>query len=235
MATVVREAISFLERDLSRRKVEVARDLPDEPVWVALDEMQLRQALFNLLRNADEAMPEGGRIHVRLQVLEGGESNPLGEAIDGELARVRRAMLTVRDEGAGIDNEMAAKIFNPFVTTKMTGTGLGLAVTRQNRRGTSRQNRVRFASRGGRLFRAGVSLCRGRTGPGILDFWGLRIKTAFRNRHVDAAHHGTSPSRHVAITARRHHGTWVPRQLRTSGPWVARLFVVATLAPHEPT
>jgi signal transduction histidine kinase len=131
MAAVVREAISFLERDLSRRKVQVIRNLPEEPVWVALDEMQLRQALFNLLRNADEAMPEGGRIHVGLRVLEAGEGNPLDETIDVELAQVRRAMLTVRDEGSGIDRDMAAKIFEPFVTTKMTGTGLGLAVTRQ--------------------------------------------------------------------------------------------------------
>ena len=131
LASVVREAVSFLRRELSRRNVEVVEVLPDNPIPVALDEMQVRQALFNLIRNADEAMPSGGRITITLETLQIDRS---GDALDrGAIASVSRwfARLSVEDEGKGIEQEMADKLFDPFVTTKLTGTGLGLAVTKQ--------------------------------------------------------------------------------------------------------
>lgn len=115
LCLVVRESTAFLMRDLSRRRVQVTLHLPDAPVLVLLDEMQMRQLLFNLIRNADEAMPDGGTITISLE-----------RHKTEQLVR-----LTVEDEGPGIDREMAAKIFEPFVTTKLTGTGLGLAVTKQ--------------------------------------------------------------------------------------------------------
>jgi signal transduction histidine kinase len=76
--------------------------------------MQIRQVLFNLLRNAEEAMPDGGKIRITLT-----EQPP------------DRVALTVEDEGMGLDPSVSERVFDPFVTTKQTGTGLGLAVTRQ--------------------------------------------------------------------------------------------------------
>ena len=94
---------------------EVGRDAFDvhaegtPHVW-PLDERRMRQALTNVLRNARQATPEGTRPEVAA-----GRSN-------GSL------VFTVRDYGAGLAPGDEQKIFNPFFTTRTTGTGLGLAV-----------------------------------------------------------------------------------------------------------
>jgi len=72
----------------------------------------LSHCLLNLIKNAREAMPDGGTVHV---LWEGTET---------------RAVVTVRDHGAGIPEEDMARIFEPFFSTKKQGTGLGLAMVR---------------------------------------------------------------------------------------------------------
>jgi signal transduction histidine kinase len=131
LVAVIREATDFVSRDLARRQVKIELRLPEGPVILSLDEMQLRQALFNLIRNADEAMPDGGTVTVSLEVVAppctGKASLVLGSpSLESGVVR-----LSVEDEGTGIEPALAAKIFEPFVSTKLTGTGLGLAVTRQ--------------------------------------------------------------------------------------------------------
>jgi len=79
----------------------------------SLDPSQLRQAADNLLRNAIEATPPGGRVHVRAWR-------------DGD-----GHVLEVEDSGAGIPPEQLPKIFDLYFTTKPAGTGVGLAVTHQ--------------------------------------------------------------------------------------------------------
>jgi PAS domain S-box-containing protein len=86
--------------------VECAARLP----LLAMDPQQIRQVLWNLLRNAAEAMPTGGRIDVEVGLAAGGEA----------------LMLTVTDDGHGVSDPSA--IFEPFYTTRTSGTGLGLAV-----------------------------------------------------------------------------------------------------------
>jgi signal transduction histidine kinase len=94
-------------------EVEVA----DEAATVRADERLLRQALVNLFLNAYQAMPREGRLYVRAS----------RGALDGRPC----AEIVVRDTGPGIPAEMVSKIFQPFFTTKATGTGLGLAVVRR--------------------------------------------------------------------------------------------------------
>jgi len=77
---------------------------------VSADRDQLTQVLINLIKNAEEAMPEGGRIDVRARR-------------DGA-----QAILEVEDQGPGIPPEKRARIFEPYFTTKSQGTGLGLAI-----------------------------------------------------------------------------------------------------------
>jgi CheY-like chemotaxis protein/anti-sigma regulatory factor (Ser/Thr protein kinase) len=72
----------------------------------------LSHCLLNLIKNAREAMPDGGTIHV---LWEGTET---------------KAVVTVRDHGAGISEQDMARIFEPFFSTKKQGTGLGLAMVR---------------------------------------------------------------------------------------------------------
>ncbi len=111
---IVEELLAFLKPELDRSgivaEVEVDPDAPQVPV----DEGLLRQAFLNLVRNAREAMPEGGRVTARVTRAAGG-------GVD----------VVIEDTGTGIPEEIRATIFEPFITTKDQGTGLGLAVTRE--------------------------------------------------------------------------------------------------------
>ncbi len=86
---------------------------PTGPLVVAADEQLLRQALFNLLLNAVQAVSPGGRIEVR------------HAAADGE------AVLEVADDGPGVPEADRASIFKPYVTMREKGAGLGLAIVHQ--------------------------------------------------------------------------------------------------------
>src|SRR5206468_6750075 len=77
------------------------------------DEAQIRQALLNLLRNAREAMPDGGDVDVKV------------------LAEGMSVAMRVEDRGSGIADDVRPRVFDPFFSTKGEGTGLGLAITRQ--------------------------------------------------------------------------------------------------------
>lgn len=91
---------------------------PMEEVRVQADPYYLRQALDNVLRNAREALTENGR--ARAGRLEIGLRRRSGEAV-----------LEVKDNGPGIGAERLERIFEPFVTTKPKGMGLGLAICRE--------------------------------------------------------------------------------------------------------
>jgi len=108
-ALVVRETVELFRQEVTERGIElVAR--ADAPVWVRADPGQLRQVLWNLLGNAAEATPRGGRVEVTI-------ARQAGEGV-----------LEVSDTGQGIADEDLDRIFDPFFTTKERGTGLGLAI-----------------------------------------------------------------------------------------------------------
>jgi two-component system, NtrC family, sensor kinase len=111
---LVREVLVFIEPELARAKVELRTEIEEGLAEVALDETLVRQALLNLVRNAREAMPDGGHIVVGVRGAAGG-------GID----------IVVEDDGPGIPEELRASIFDAFFTTKQRGTGLGLAMTRE--------------------------------------------------------------------------------------------------------
>lgn len=107
------ELLAFMKPELDRSNIRVITDVDEDVPSIPIDEGLLRQALLNLLRNAREAMPDGGEIAVRVAKAAGGGADIL-----------------VEDRGPGIPEELRATIFDPFITTKEQGTGLGLAVTR---------------------------------------------------------------------------------------------------------
>ncbi|HOU52579.1 MAG TPA: ATP-binding protein [Myxococcota bacterium] len=113
LGPLVRGTLAFLAEELGAAGVQVQVREPDHPVRVSCDEGQLRQALQNLVRNAREAMPEGGLLEVAIE-----------EAGD-------EAIVRVRDHGVGIPEAFRSRIFEPFATTKPRGTGLGLAFVQQ--------------------------------------------------------------------------------------------------------
>ncbi len=95
--------------------------LPDDLWPVYGDEGQICQVMGNLLINAHQAMPSGGRITVS----GGNEQYVVKDNVTG--LRGKFVRLSIRDEGTGIDKEHLERIFEPFFTTKEEGRGLGLA------------------------------------------------------------------------------------------------------------
>ena len=92
-------------------------------LWpVEIDEGQMGQVIYNLVRNAQEAMPEGGNITVRAENVVFNESRHLLP-----LRPERGVKIAILDEGVGIPQENLAKIFDPYFTTKAEASGLGLA------------------------------------------------------------------------------------------------------------
>ncbi|HVM44876.1 MAG TPA: ATP-binding protein, partial [Candidatus Thermoplasmatota archaeon] len=108
---VVAAAVDLF-RATHRGRVEVVAQLSGTaPLWV--DRGGLQRVVINLLVNAADAMPRGGRVFVTTREADG------------------CAVLEVQDEGTGIPPEVEGRIFDPFFTTKAEGTGLGLAITRR--------------------------------------------------------------------------------------------------------
>jgi len=112
LARIVRRCVQLLSDELAaaRVEVEVAEPLPDAEIMG--DPRRLQQVLINLLLNARDAMPAGGRIELALTVT------------------AHQFTLTVADNGSGLTGQDPDKLFEPFATTKEKGSGLGLALSR---------------------------------------------------------------------------------------------------------
>jgi two-component system cell cycle sensor histidine kinase/response regulator CckA len=101
---------------------------------VLADPAQLRQVLLNLVLNARDAMPRGGKITVSTQVAEFPRQVSVEVPCNGKPGGAHRAIsLAVADNGCGMDEETRARLFEPFFTTKKPGegTGLGLATVQR--------------------------------------------------------------------------------------------------------
>jgi len=107
-----------------KRGVVIAVDAPDDAVTAQIDPGQIQQVLANLVVNAIQAMPSGGKLTLRL----GRRYATPPPDVDGPTGEY--ATITVEDQGIGIEPEHLPRIFEPFFTTKDVGegTGLGLSV-----------------------------------------------------------------------------------------------------------
>jgi len=115
-------------RPLVGARIELTLDLAAQSGAVRVDPTQLEQAVVNLVMNARDAMPGGGRLEVVTRTV------MVDEAFAREhppMRAGRYATLTVRDTGVGMDDETQSHLFEPFFTTKpgRHGAGLGLATT----------------------------------------------------------------------------------------------------------
>ena len=109
-----------------RSDVSLELQLPPRLGLVRADPGALEQILLNLVMNAQEAMPKGGRLSIELEDREIGEEDLHAHR---DLAAGLHVCIRVTDTGTGMDAATASKIFEPFFTTKPHGTGLGLATT----------------------------------------------------------------------------------------------------------
>jgi PAS domain S-box-containing protein len=125
LGDVVRGMDTMLRR-LIGPEIDFEIVVPTEPLRVLADSGQIEQCVMNLVVNARDAMPEGGRVTVRLDEVELDEDGAAG-FVDGRPGRYAR--LSVADTGTGMDQAIRAKLFEPFFTTKEQGKGTGLGLS----------------------------------------------------------------------------------------------------------
>ena len=113
-------------RRLLREDIELTTTLESTPRLVSADPGQIEQVVMNLVVNARDAMPEGGRIRLATSSIDVDEQN--GAAHAGATPGPY-TVLTVDDTGHGMDDETMARIFEPFFTTKPLGQGTGLGLS----------------------------------------------------------------------------------------------------------
>jgi two-component system sensor histidine kinase PilS (NtrC family) len=141
------EAVVEMFRADGASRVEVR--LRIEPgLRACADPQQLRQALWNLVLNGAQAMPEGGPLEISARSLPASQGRPSGGRNGAEEGRkVRGVEICIADRGVGIPEEVRERIFDPFFTTRPEGSGLGLATVHRiiERHGGS----IRLESRSG--------------------------------------------------------------------------------------
>jgi two-component system sensor histidine kinase HydH len=121
LATVVSRVLDLLGGEAERRAIRLEREVTAEPgaARVAGEEERLRQVLVNLMLNAVEATPAGGLVRVRCQ------PEP---AEPGRGERGGGVAVMIEDTGPGVPAAGRDRIFEPFYTTKASGSGLGLSI-----------------------------------------------------------------------------------------------------------
>lgn len=110
---LIRDAARFLEPEIADRRLTLKLELRADLPLMRVDPGQMKQAFYNLIRNASQATPPGGKIAIR------------SDFVDFEVT------VTVSDTGSGIPPEQMGHLFEPFHTTKEKGTGLGLLIVRR--------------------------------------------------------------------------------------------------------
>lgn len=124
---LLEESASFLRASLPPRVELVFEDVSID-VAVSGEPAQLQQVILNLCTNAAQAMEDGGCIRVAAKQEEVAAFLQMN---DGELSPGRYVCLSVSDNGRGFDERVARRVFEPFFTTRLAGTGLGLATVRE--------------------------------------------------------------------------------------------------------
>ena len=112
--SLVRESIALALLGANEKGVKVDIDLAGELPNVSIDRVQIQQVVFNLVRNAVEALEKSPVRNLRIAT----------RRVDNSIE------VSVTDSGPGVSEEVAAKLFEPFMTTKPTGMGLGLSICR---------------------------------------------------------------------------------------------------------
>src|SRR5262249_5383430 len=113
LTALIEEALSLLQPQCRHAQIELAWERPERDGIVVGDSGQLGQLLLNVLGNAIEAAGPSGAVSVTLSVA------------------AQSAVIEIRDNGPGPATEIADRLFEPFVTGKLDGVGLGLAAARQ--------------------------------------------------------------------------------------------------------
>ena len=110
---LLEETLKLLKHEVVNRNISIEIAMPEPVPKIKVDRNQIKQAFFNLIRNAFQAMPDGGALQIRLETSDHGLS------------------IAFQDTGIGIKQEDFGRIFEPYHTNKPTGTGLGLMIVQR--------------------------------------------------------------------------------------------------------
>jgi signal transduction histidine kinase len=113
VSLLLHELLDFMEPETQQSNIEVIRDFQGDLAPVELDSGQIKQAILNIILNANQAMPEGGQLAVKAY-----NTND-------------HISIDISDTGEGIRPDRVAKLFDLFYSTKKEGTGLGLAIVKR--------------------------------------------------------------------------------------------------------
>jgi signal transduction histidine kinase len=111
LVSLLRHVTSLLSPQLKSRGIRVSTGFSSKLISIIAVSSQLEQVFLNLILNAYDAMPDGGEIHI--------SARPVRDM----------AEILIQDTGPGVPDEMRGRIFEPFVSSKQGGTGLGLSVS----------------------------------------------------------------------------------------------------------
>jgi signal transduction histidine kinase len=160
---LVRGVVQLLQGQLNRAPTRVETELQlDAPSPVSGDPVLLRRVVENLVLNAVDAMPQGGKLTFRTHL---NHSGGLKQSRNGESAQGHQsAVFEITDTGQGLTPEECARLFTPYYTTKQHGTGLGLAIVQSVVSDHGGQISVTSAKNQGTTFRVEIPLWEGSAG-----------------------------------------------------------------------
>src|SRR5262245_38916037 len=111
--TIVDEAVRFLAPELQDREIVIEQELRSDLPLLQLDRDQMKQAFYNVIKNSVEAMHRGGTLRVRTDLAD------------------THVIVRFEDSGGGMSAENLSRVFEPYFTTKPSGSGLGLLIVRR--------------------------------------------------------------------------------------------------------
>lgn len=112
----IKQVVEMFRGEINEKNIQLKLNLPEKPVYILGDKTQIQQVLLNLVTNAAYATEEDGS---RKNIIE------VNEIIEDE-----KVIVSVRDNGKGIDKKIQDNLFRPFMTTKEKGFGIGLAISK---------------------------------------------------------------------------------------------------------
>ncbi|MGA2851067.1 MAG: ATP-binding protein [Terracidiphilus sp.] len=133
LRSVIGDVLTLATAELATHNVTLVSRMSSSPLMANVDADLLKQATLNVIQNGAQAMPNGGRLEV---VLEEGRESGRGTRMNGHAQRPpsassawKFAVLRIADQGPGIPEDIREKIFDLYFTTKVGGSGIGLAMT----------------------------------------------------------------------------------------------------------
>jgi signal transduction histidine kinase len=127
LTPLLRDVVSMVSGKAEEQGIEVERDFSVNLPRVLIDGEQIKTCFVNVLVNAFQAMPQGGKLTITARLVNGTDPSPPSPSSgSGRWVEAR-----FQDTGSGIAPEDLAKVFEPYFTTKEVGIGLGLALTKK--------------------------------------------------------------------------------------------------------